>query len=84
MAQRIQVKQPAEPGAHFAPDAFNSQIGKTVAMNLELSAEVGENGRLSSRQRAKDWNVLTHFSSSSGENPVTAGCCATQSGAQSP
>lgn len=54
MAQRIEVEQPAEPGAQFARDAFDGQVGKTVPMNIEgraveggctvVGAEVAEDG----------------------------------------
>lgn len=55
MSQRIKVEQSAEPGTTFARDAFDSQIGKTVPMNVEgravdggcklVGAEVADDGR---------------------------------------
>lgn len=53
MSPRIQVEQPASDGSTFAPDAFASQIGKTVRLNIEgapaseckvVAAEVAEDG----------------------------------------
>lgn len=41
MTQRIEVEQPAEPGATFAPDAFAGQIGKTVPLTIEGRAADG-------------------------------------------
>lgn len=55
MSQRIEVEQPAEPGTTFALDAFDSQIGRTVPMNIAgravdggckvVAAEVADDGR---------------------------------------
>ena len=35
MTQRIKHTQSAGPGQVFAPDVFDSQVGKTVPMNIE-------------------------------------------------
>lgn len=52
--RKVKYSQPAPPGERFAPDAFASQIGKTVPLTLEgspaerdckvLGAEVSEDG----------------------------------------
>jgi hypothetical protein len=34
MSRQVQFNQSADPGSRFAPDAFDSQIGKTVPMNI--------------------------------------------------
>ncbi|WP_030248120.1 hypothetical protein [Streptomyces sp. NRRL S-455] len=54
MSRQVQFSQPADPGSRFAPDVFDSQIGKTVPMNIEgqpieggckiIAVEVAEDG----------------------------------------
>lgn len=54
MTQLIKYVQSADPGQSFAPDAFDSQVGKTAPMNIGgrpveggckvVGADVSENG----------------------------------------
>jgi hypothetical protein len=54
VSRQVQFNQPAGPESRFAPDAFDSQIGKTVPMNIEgqpieggckiLAVEVADDG----------------------------------------
>lgn len=54
MSPRVAFTQPADPGTTFAPDVFESQIGRTVPMNIEgreieegckiLAAQVSDDG----------------------------------------
>ena len=54
MSPRVTFTQPAEPGTQFAPDAFGSQIGRNVPVNIEgheidggkiLAAQVADDGK---------------------------------------
>lgn len=42
MTQQVNISEPAAPGERFAPDAFDTQVGRTVPFRIEGSPDVAE------------------------------------------